>query len=251
MTPEVLSARGRFGNPHMAKESYIRNCEIILSISNSALKDAKRIYNLPNLEANVTHLANSNVFVPDSMIQDSVDTRYLLFVGNRNGYKSGELLIEAFSKLKGQGKLNLLFVGGGKFSKSEKFLIGKLGISDRVFQQEATDSELSTIYRQACLYIMPSLYEGFGLPVLEAMASKCPVLTSDSSSLPEVGGQAAHYFTPGDANSLAEKIGEIISNHGLMRSMIEAGSRQAKNFSWEKCAQETANAYRGALEFRK
>ncbi|MCX6403730.1 MAG: glycosyltransferase, partial [Actinobacteria bacterium] len=126
-------------------------------------------------------------------------------------------------------------------------LISKLELTERVSQEDASDSGLADIYRQAEVYVMPSLYEGFGLPALEAMAVNCPVLLSSTSSLPEVGGDAAHYFSAGSRSSLSEAIREIVSSPDLKLSMKGAGSIQAKKFSWEKCAQETANGYRFAL----
>jgi glycosyltransferase involved in cell wall biosynthesis len=145
----------------------------------------------------------------------------------------------------------LIFVGGGKFSQSELKLISKLKLTGRVSQENASDIELNDLYRQAELCVMPSLYEGFGIPALEAMAVNCPVLLSNTSSLPEVGGDAAHYFTAGNQRSLAEAIREIVTNVDVRKAMVEAGTLQVKSFSWEKCAQETANAYRMTLESNK
>ena len=124
-------------------------------------------------------------------------------------------------------------------------------MNSRVSQVEANDIELNEIYLQAELYVMPSLYEGFGLPALEAMAANCPVLLSNTSSLPEVGGIAARYFNAGDKDSLATAMREILTNDELRRSMTVAGANQIKKFSWNKCAEETASAYRVAIEAKK
>jgi glycosyltransferase involved in cell wall biosynthesis len=251
MIPEITNAKGKFGNPHLAKEMYIKNCEVVFSISNSASEDAKRIYDLPNLQTHRTYLAQSNTFSADSEIRNPRLSKYVLFVGNREGYKQGNVLIEAFSMIKDLTEIDLLFVGGGKFSSTELGAISNLNLNGRVSQVEANDIELNEIYRQAELYVMPSLYEGFGLPALEAMASNCPVLLSNTSSLPEVGGDAARYFTAGDKDSLATAMREIITNAGLRRSMKVAGSLQVANFSWEKCAEETANVYRAKVEAKR
>ncbi len=247
MIPEITNAKGRFGNPHLAKEMYLKNCELIFSISNSASEDAKRIYELPNLQTRLTYLAQSNTFSANSEIRNMRQDKYVLFVGNREGYKQGNILIEAFSMIKDLTEINLLFVGGGKFSSTELELITNLGVSDRVSQVDANDIELNEIYTQAELYVMPSLYEGFGLPALEAMAADCPVLLSNTSSLPEVGGTAARYFSAGDKDSLAAAMREILTNNELMRSMKVAGAKRVKEFSWTKCAEQTANAYRAAI----
>jgi glycosyltransferase involved in cell wall biosynthesis len=251
MIPEITNAKGRFGNPHLAKETYLKNCDLIFSISNSASTDAKQIYGLPNLQTHLTYLAQSQTFSLEDEIQSVRDSKYILFVGNRDGYKQGSLLIKAFSKLTDLEDMNLLFVGGGKFSEPEQKLISKLELNDRVSQEDASDSQLSDIYRQAELYVMPSLYEGFGLPALEAMAVNCPVLLSNTSSLPEVGGDAARYFIAGNECSLAEAIRDIVTKGDARKTMVEAGKLQVSRFSWEKCAQETAHAYRKTLGLTK
>ena len=251
MIPEITNAKGRFGNPHLAKEMYLKNCELIFSISSSASEDAKRIYNLPNLQTHLTYLAQSETFAAESEIRNPRKEKYILFVGNRDGYKQGSVFIEAFSMIKDLNEMNLLFVGGGKFSTAELELISGLSLNNRVSQVEANDTELNEIYTQAELYVMPSLYEGFGLPALEAMAANCPVLLSNTSSLPEVGGTAARYFNAGDKDSLATAMREILTKDELRRSMKVAGANQVKKFSWNKCAEETANAYRVAIEAKR
>jgi glycosyltransferase involved in cell wall biosynthesis len=127
-------------------------------------------------------------------------------------------------------------------------LISNLNLNGRVIQEDANDLELNDLYSQAELYVMPSLYEGFGLPALEAMAAKCPVLLSDTSSLPEVGGQAAHYFPAGDKRELAMEMRKIVTSPDMRHSMVMAGLVQATNFSWKKCAEETATGYRLAVQ---
>lgn len=248
MIPEITNAKGRFGNPHLSKEMYLKNCEIVFSISNSASEDARRIYDMPRLHTQLTHLAQSNTFSPNSEIKIPRSDKYILFVGGRDGYKQARVLIEAFSMLKDLNEFDLLFVGGGKFSSTELELISSLNLVGRVSQVEANDIELNEIYTQAELYVMPSLYEGFGLPVLEAMAANCPVLISNSSSLPEVGGNAARYFNAGDKNALATAIREVITNDSLRSSMKVAGAQQVTSFSWYKCAEETAAGYRLAVK---
>jgi glycosyltransferase involved in cell wall biosynthesis len=251
MIPEITNARGRFGNPHLAKETYLKKCDLIFSISNSASADAKRIYGISNFQTHLTYLAHSQAFTLEKEIQSVRDSRYILFVGNRDGYKQGNLLIEAFAELTDLEDLRLIFVGGGQFSESEEKLISKLKLTGRVSHENASDSELNELYRQAELYVMPSQYEGFGIPALEAMAVNCPVLLSNTSSLPEVGGDAARYFTAGNKHSLAGEIRGIVANCDVRKSMVEAGKIQVGSFSWEKCAQETANAYQNALKTRE
>jgi alpha-1,3-rhamnosyl/mannosyltransferase len=105
-------------------------------------------------------------------------------------------------------------------------------------------ADLGVLYRGASVFAFPSLYEGFGLPILEAFASKIPVVCSHNSSLPEVAGDAALYFENNNAANLAQKIKQILENPELKNSLIQKGLTQLEKFSWEKCAKET-------LEFLK
>jgi glycosyltransferase involved in cell wall biosynthesis len=102
-----------------------------------------------------------------------------------------------------------------------------------------TDQDLPSLYKNAECFVLPSLYEGFGLPVLEAMQYGCPVLVSNVSSLPEVGGDACLYFDPENADEIAQKIDLVISDEKQRKEMIEKGKIQVKKFSWEKTAKQT------------
>jgi glycosyltransferase involved in cell wall biosynthesis len=252
MIPELERPKRLLPNEHFQKERYLERSDAIISVSTSTLSMAKEYYPFDiESKSTVVHHGISNNFMGTQEVTITREGRYILFVGNRGGYKQGTLLIEALSLLTGLYDLNLLFVGGGKFSESELDFISKLNLDKRVSQEEANDRELKEIYRQAQVFVMPSLYEGFGMPVLEAMAARCPVLLSNTSSLPEVAGEAARYFTPGDVNSLANEIHKIILEDNVRPSMAEAGSQQVLNFSWAKCAQETAYAYRKTLGLTK
>jgi glycosyltransferase involved in cell wall biosynthesis len=115
----------------------------------------------------------------------------------------------------------------------------RFGVESRVkFLENVTDEELPEFYKNCELFVLPSLYEGFGLPVLEAMKHGAPVATSDISSLPEAGGDAAVYFNPEDASDIAGKIEKVLGNDKLRSDMIKKGHEQVKKFSWEKAAKE-------------
>ncbi len=168
--------------------------------------------------------------------------KYILFVGTLQPRKNITALIEAFSKIKDKyPNINLLVVGkkGWLFEEileSPK----KLGVEDRVqFLDYVTDEEMPGLYKNAECFVLPSLYEGFGLPVLEAMQNDCPVILSDTSSLPEAGGNAALYVNPENVDDIAKKIDKVLSDPKLRLEMIKKGREQVKKFSWEKTAKET------------
>ena len=136
--------------------------------------------------------------------------------------------------------LKLVVVGkkGWKYKEilraPEKFNVEQ----EVLFLDFVPDEDLATLYKNAELFVMPSLYEGFGLPILEAMKNGCPVATSDISSLPEAGGDAAAYFDPKSAEDMASVILSVLGDKKKRSIMIEEGYKQVKKFSWEKSAKE-------------
>ena len=149
-------------------------------------------------------------------------------------------LIEAFSKMKNKD-LDLVIVGkkGWQF---EEILSApkKFEASSRVkFLHDVSDEDLPSFYQNALFFILPSLYEGFGFPVLEAMQYSCPVITSNVSSLPETGGDAALYIDPESVLDITSKMEKLANDENLRKEMIEKGKKQVAKFSWEKTAKET------------
>jgi glycosyltransferase involved in cell wall biosynthesis len=167
---------------------------------------------------------------------------YILFVGTLQPRKNIEKLIEAFaSVVKKHPKLSLVIVGKhGWLYEDILKAPKKFDIEEKVkFISFVPDDDLAYFYKHAVCYVLASLYEGFGLPVLEAMAYDCPVITSNVSSLPEAGGDAALYVDPKNIEDITEKILMLVENESLRRDLIEKGKKQIKKFSWEKCAKET------------
>jgi glycosyltransferase involved in cell wall biosynthesis len=165
---------------------------------------------------------------------------YILFVGTIQPRKNIAKLIEAFAKLKTEN-LELIIVGKKGWLWEEILAAPeKFKVADRVkFLDFVGDENLPSLYKNALCFVLPSLYEGFGLPVLEAMKLGCPVVISNVSSLPEVGGDAALYFDPQSVSDMAEKLNVVINDKGLRIKMIEKGYNQVKQFSWEKTARKT------------
>ncbi len=186
------------------------------------------------------------------------DKPYILYVGSERPRKNLNRLLEAFSKLKREFKL-LKLVKVGSPGRSEIFRkntlaqIEKLGLREEViFVDHVPENELPYYYSFASLLVYPSLYEGFGFPLLEAMACGCPVITSNTSSLPEVVGEAGIMVNPYDVDALAGAMGRVLTDQRLRSGMIERGLAQAKGFSWEKTARETGEVYeRVALELSR
>ncbi len=169
-----------------------------------------------------------------------IDKEFMLFVGTLQPRKNIERLIEAFSVIKNKN-LQLVVVGKKGWMYEDIFNApDKFKVKDKVkFLGFVSDEDLPSFYKNAICFVLPSLYEGFGLPVLEAMKYGCPVLTSNVSSLPEAGGDAALYFDPENIEDIAEKIDKVTSSEKLREEMTQKGYEQVKKFSWEKTARET------------
>jgi glycosyltransferase involved in cell wall biosynthesis len=177
-------------------------------------------------------------------------------VGNAYPHKNLEMLLEVFADLRLKyPDLRLVLVGKEDFfynrvqDKARALNIWQQGNinSPVIFPGYVSDAQLEIFYQEARVYVFPSLYEGFGLPPLEAMARQCPVASSDRASLPEILGEAALYFNPEDKNEMVEKIGRLLDDQELRQSLINKGLERVKKFSWWECANETLNVYKQIL----
>ncbi len=224
----------------------IKKASKIITISNSSKSDIIKEYGVANEKIAVVYLGvkennKTKMKASEVLEKHNIKKPYLLFVGTLQPRKNISRLIEAFSQIvKGHKNLSLVVVGrrGWQFEEILNSPL-KFGVAESVrFLENVNDDELPSFYENAEAFVLPSLYEGFGLPVLEAMKYNCPVATSDISSLPEAGGDAAVYFDPYDTHDMAEKVGKILSNSKLRSEMVKKGHAQVKKFSWEKSARE-------------
>jgi glycosyltransferase involved in cell wall biosynthesis len=168
---------------------------------------------------------------------------YLLFVGNRKPHKNVGRMLEAFSRLRGREELRLMLSGPPDAPTAER--LRRLGIERRVgFLGSASDEVLAAWYRGAVALVQPSILEGFGLPVAEALACRTPVLAARAGALPEVAGDAAVYFDPLDADSISEGMERLLSDGALRSRLAAAGPERARGFTWER----TASRVRAVLE---
>lgn len=180
-----------------------------------------------------------------------VKSKYFLSVGNAYPHKNIERLIDAFSNILSRKNSDIFLVLVGKenfFYRRLKEKVAEMKLEKNIlFFGEATDEELSQLYKNALALIMPSLMEGFGLPALEAMENKCLVLASDIPSLRETCGDAALYVDPFNTSSIFDKLKFILENSDIKKEFIGKGILQTKKFSWEKMAKETLSVYNEAL----
>lgn len=247
MTPELFPDLFPAGNPHRQKREYVRRASMVLCISESTRRDLVSVYGPIESPLVVTYLGVSDRFARGAPRPSWCPERYVLFLGARGGYKDFRVALESFADLApSQRGTALLAVGGGTFTGDEQALISRWGLSDQVVQRDASDDELPGVFGGAIAFVFPSRYEGFGLPTLEAMACGTPTVLADSSSHPEVGGDAALYFPPGDTSTLALQLGRLLSDDILRGDVSAMGLAQADRFTWRRTAAVTAGAYRVA-----
>ena len=179
----------------------------------------------------------------------SLHKPYLLYVGSRSGYKNFDMFINAIASSKNLiDEMNIICFGGGVFSKLELVHFEGLGFKKgQINQVSGGDELLGSFYRGAVAFVYPSLYEGFGIPPLEAMVNDCPVICSNTSSVPEVVGDAGKYFDPNSVDDMRESIESVVYSESQRDSLRVLGKNRLRNFSWEKCANETLTVYKSLV----
>jgi glycosyltransferase involved in cell wall biosynthesis len=221
----------------------------IIAISEQTKQDLIDIFKIPEEKIDVTLLASDfgSVSLVKPIIQREMK-KYILFVGNREGYKNFYFTVIALVDiLLGDKNIELLCTGR-PFTKDEITFLSNFGVQDRVYNIYLNnDNELAWIYANAELFIFPSLYEGFGFPLLEAFANECPVVSSSGGSLPEVGGDAALYFNPKSTREIQDATANVLYNSATRTQLIGKGEKQLAKFTWDKCRTETVEVYKKVL----
>lgn len=230
------------------------NTDKIITISESAKKDLINLYKIPEEKIIVTPLGADKKFrrITDNTALMKVKKKYhlpenfLLFVGTIEPRKNLENLIKAYSPFKNRNTIKLVIVGK-KGWKYDPFFqtIKKLDLEkDVLLTGFVDDNDLPYFYNLAKVFVYPSFYEGFGLPVLEAMACGCPIITSNTSSFPEIVGNAGIMINPYSLeNELIPALQKIFYNLNYRNNLIKKGFLQAKKFNWKNCAEKTLNVY--------
>jgi glycosyltransferase involved in cell wall biosynthesis len=220
------------------KKVMIQNADRINVNSETTKKDLLKFY--PEVEEKITviyHACSMNIQDGDKQKEN-----YILFTGQRGGYKNFDNFIRAIAPLLVKYNLRLICTGH-PFDKNETILLENLNIDDRTTCTFVSEKNIADLYAKAIAFVFPSLYEGFGIPVLEAFSVGCPAILSNTSSLPEIGGDAAIYFDPYSIEDIHSAIEKVILSHGLQKELCDKGKEQAKKFSWEKCTKETMQVY--------
>jgi glycosyltransferase involved in cell wall biosynthesis len=230
------------------KKMAIERADHIICISNNTKLDLMRLLGVPESKISVVLLGFDhfqNAYEKSKIVQWE-DKPYLLYVGNRDKYKNfSAMLKEVASSSKLLNDFDIIAFGGPKFTKSEWLYSKSLGFGDNQIKHVSGDDiALRDVYQSATAFIFPSLYEGFGIPPLEAMANNCPVVSSNTSSMPEVIGNAAEYFDPYVKGSMLQAIERVVYSNARTSVLKTLGHKRLPHFSWEKCAKETLQIYK-------
>lgn len=253
--PETMTKRSRFYWDFFMRLS-IKKAWRIITMSESTKGDLINYFGVPDKKIRVIHISLIEDLSRSKLAKSHIERvkkkyglpeRYILYLGTLEPRKNIKRLVQAFYKVKKKGDIEYKLIIAGKkgWLFSDIFqVVNDLDLRDDViFTGFIPDKDLPGIYSGAALFVFPSLYEGFGLPPLEAMACGTPVITSNVSSLPEVVGNAAILIDPYNIEELADAIYRVLSDANLRSEMINKGLSQVKKFSWERCARETLRVY--------
>ena len=228
------------------KEKILNIADHIICVSQNTKKDLIKFYNVDEKKISVVYHGNTFHKFIHNRSNPIFQFKYFLYVGGRKRYKNYFSVIEAFkSNQQIYNDYKIIFVGGGKLLDSEKkkLLENNVDLSKLIFLDRADDQDLFNLYKNAIALIYPSFYEGFGMPIIEAMSVGCPVISSNSSSLTEVFGDAAISFTPSSISELKNNLEKITFDNDIRRKVIDLGFKQSQKFSWERCIDKTLTIY--------
>lgn len=239
-----------------AKKKSINTADQIICVSENTKKDLINMYDVSEDKIRVIYHGNSlpksdeYLTCADLEKMYSITKPFLLYIGDRKrSYKNFTMLLETYSTMLSD-RFDLVCFGGGDFNHNELKTIKSIRCSGKVIHLSGSDHLLASLYKNAFCFIYPSLYEGFGIPLLEAMGLGCPVIASNTSSIPEVVDKAALLFDPSSIDSLINVIKLLESNKSKREKLIDLGFKQEKKFSWDKTAYETFKVYKYAYDLK-
>lgn len=220
----------------------------IIAVSHNTKKDIIKVY--PHIDADkIVVVYHGTSIKIDNDIKVELPQNYVLYVGARPNYKNFKFLVKSIEPLLiKDSSLFLIAAGGGKFNEEELAYLKSLSIEKQVVQRRFEENELGHFYKNAKCFVLPSLYEGFGIPVVESMACGCPIILSTHGSLPEIAGDAGIYFNSESENDLKEKIENLINNPELRAEYAQKGLEHVKKYDWNEAAEQCLQVYKDAAK---
>ena len=231
------------------KRTTVAHSDVVICISEHTRRDLMELFGVPESRTRMVHFGFSLPIASGAQAPTpplTLTRPFLLFVGDRGGYKNFPCLLKAYAASdRLRNELVVVACGRHPFNPGEIALARRLGLDEeRVRYIGGGDDVLTTLYRHAVALVYPSLYEGFGLPPLEAMSYDCPVVCSDASCIPEVVGDAAVLFDPKDPEALRDALERVVFSGAARAALTARGRERVKHFSWDRCAAETMAIYR-------
>ncbi|MDD5389707.1 MAG: glycosyltransferase family 1 protein [Gallionellaceae bacterium] len=228
------------------KRRSVQQADHVICVSEHTRKALLECYDIAPEKVSVVHLGKPAPPPLPPATPDERITPYILYIGERGGYKNFGCLAQAFaSSVRLSRDFQLVCFGGKPFSSDEIKSFAALGLaSNQVQHCSGDDDMLIALYRDASLFVYPSLYEGFGLPPLEAMSMGTAVACSDATSIPEVVGKAGEYFDPTRMDSIMHAMESVLYAATRRQELIALGHERSAHFSWDRCARETLDIYR-------
>ena len=224
------------------KKEAVARADGIICLSHATARDLRDILRVPEEKTCVIHLG---VDLPPPPEPPSVSEPYILYVGHRGSYKNFDVVLRALGRAPAiLAPYRLVCFGGTPPTHEEYGALRALGLEGRVEFRGGSDAALAGLYQHAAAFVYPSMYEGFGLPLLEAMQAGCPVVASSGGSLPEVGGDAALYFDPASEEELRQRLAAVLGDAELRGTLVGRGRTRAGAFSWAETAKRTLEFYR-------
>lgn len=220
-----------------------KNADVIIAVSNQTKNDLLNVFDIPESKVKVVYHGISKL---KEMLDDKpvFEFDYILYVGERLKYKNFEKALVAFSLFHEKFSSVKLVCTGKCFNQLELNMIQNLNLSNHVIHTYANEYLLSKLYSKALFLIYPSLNEGFGMPILEAMKYDCPVVISDIGCFKEVADNSAEYFNPYEVDDIYQSMFNVANSSQLRAEMIDKGRERVNLFTWEKTAYETAQIYK-------
>lgn len=222
----------------------LNRADAVIAISENTKSDMLKYFDIDANKIKVIYHGIDAPIIPVGLEGRIVESPYILYVGMRHLFKNFGNFIKAFGSIASKYPGLKVVCTREDFNNTEYELFKNLGIEDRMQVIKADEITLNRLYRDALFFVFPSKYEGFGMPILEAMSNGCPTVISDASCFPEIAGDASLYFAPDDIDSIANSLTTAIENEGLRDSLRSKGFVRALQFSWQKSADAHLNLYK-------
>lgn len=229
------------------QEKSLARANRIICVSENTKKDMIGLFNIPEEKVCVVHHGIEHTDLSILKTERVFDFKYIFYVGVRCANKNWDNFIKAFAEFaKKEDGINLVCTGKD-FKPAEKENLQALGIENRVIHCSATEEQMKRLYRDAEFYIFPSLYEGFGMPLLEAMDCHTPITCANTSCFPEIAQDAALYFDPNSIDDMISSMKKLLLDSELRRKLVLKGDIRVKDFSWKKCADMHMEVYKSLI----